>query len=774
MSSDALYEALEKVIEDMALIEKEAMEIKETVGVRHQLHRKSTPRSSSIGKKKKSRMVGVDDVLYALKDKLTSHSKDLQIIPIAGMGGLGKTTLALNLYQDRLITHHFNICVWATISQEYTIRGILAQLLRQLIDEESGHDLSVSVLGNKLYQHLYSRRFLIVLDDMWSINAWDGVRNYFPDNKNGSRIVVTTRLSNLAVKLTNSHSLGLKLLNEADSWELLSKTVFGEDVCPPELEEIGKKIAKGCKGLPLSIVVVGGFLAKSKHTREFWEYIDENLNSIVNLEDNERCLKILHMSYKQLPVYLKPCFLYMGVFLEDEEIRTSRLIKLWIAEGLLKPISGKSLEEIAKDNLEDLTGRNLVLSHELGSTGNIKKCKIHDLLRDLCLREAEKERFYTLTPQGIANAAQRRIVILKDEDINALSPVSLARSLMWNLNEKLVVPLLSLRLLRLLDSSSYRCPADAKFIENVHQLVNLRFLVFSAPLKSNFPCSIWLCWNLQTFIVDGEMKEFTPTDIWYMPHIRHVRLFRFLFPDPPNGQDDIILENLQSLGIVENFKCSKQVVERVPNIRKLTINYDEQIDDGRYCLENLDCLEKLECLASCFLEEINPSVMRLISFPQSLKKLYLQISSSQCWEDVLDKIGGLALLEKLTLEFGCFGKGQWETSEGQFRSLKYLCLGWCDGLQVWATESFHFPCLEQLLLFRVDELKEIPFEFGEVSTLRLIDVRYCSDSVVESAQRILEEQEDLYGEEGALQVIATLWSTNEALESFASPNFSVI
>ncbi|XP_057786711.1 putative late blight resistance protein homolog R1A-10 [Salvia miltiorrhiza] len=748
MSSDALYEALEKVMEDMGLIEKEAMEIKETVGVQHQLHRKSTPladslRSSSIGKKKKSRMVGVDDVLYNLKDKLTSHSKDLQIIPIVGMGGLGKTTLALNLYQDRLIRHHFNICVWATISQEYTITGILAQLLLQLIDEEIGQDLSASVLGNKLYQHLYSRRFLIVLDDMWSIDAWDGIRNYFPNNKNSSRIVVTTRLSNLAVILTDSNGLEMKLLNEDHSWELLSKTVFGEDVCPLELEEIGMKIGKSCEGLPLSIVVVGGLLAKSKRTREFWEYIDENINSILNLEDDKRCLKILHMSYKQLPVYLKPCFLYMGVFREDEEINISKLIKSWVSEGFLKAVSGKSLEEIAIEYLKELIDRNLVLSHELGSIGNIKNCKIHDLLRGLCLREAAKERFYIVDTRPMSNPQRKRHIVKfsttsENEAINSFSYV---RSLIW-ISEDEEIPLPSFRLLRVLDSPDYR---SSDFKENIYQLVNSRFLAFSTY---RFYFSIWPFWNLQTLICGYHMMgDVTiPTDIWCMPHIRHVQLPGINLPDPPNGQDDIVLGNLQTLGVINHFKCNQQMVKRIPNIKKLKIRHR----DDNYCLSNLDYLEKLECLSCSFFQEIVG--MNQINFPHSLKKLFLETNESQCWEDILDKIGVLPLLQKLTLYGGSFRQGQWETAEGQFRSLRFLGLCKCVGLQVWTIESSHFPCLDNLLIRGLEELEEIPIDFAQVSALRVIDVQWCSEAVVVSAKRILEEQEELYGEEEALQV----------------------
>ncbi|XP_057763714.1 putative late blight resistance protein homolog R1B-16 [Salvia miltiorrhiza] len=748
-----LYEALEKVIEDMASIEEEAKQIQERVGVQHQLHTKSTPSDSSRSSiPQQSIMVGAEDVKLQMMDKLTSDLLHLQIIPVVGMGGSGKTTLARTVYEERLIKEHFDICAWATISQEYAIREIFAAVLRQ-INIALDDDLNDDELGEMLYKHLYGRRYLIIMDDMWSIDAWDRVRNYFPNNENGSRIVVTTRLSDLASTLPNSDSLGMKLLDDDESWQLLSKTVFGEEGCPLELEEIGKKIGKTCKGLPLSIVVVGGLLAKSKHEKEFWKYIGENFNDAsVNLEDDERCLKILYMSYKHLPIHLKPCFLYMGVFPEDKKIFISELIKYWVVEGFVKAVSGKSLEEIAKEYLKDLISRNLVLSHELDNIGNIKKCKIHDLLRDLCLREAQKERFYYTALDNVA--------------IRVLPPMSQARSLTWNV-QKIQSPL-NASLLRIVKTTGVEWLKNDLF-GHTNQFVNSRFVQISSYGKRlrNYPCSIWRFWNLQTLIVDTSDEVTAPTDFWYMPHIRHVEFDNGLrLPDPPNDRDDIVLGNLQSLGKGLDFKCSKQVVKKIPNIKKLVFSNWGELDDEMYCLSNLDCLTKLESL------HCEISGKYVINFPHSLKSLVLRNNILSSWQDILDKVGVLPHLQKLTLWLGSFNEGKWETSEGQFRSLKFLTLEYSN-LEIWEIESSHFPCLECLHLDGLNELREIPLDFAEIATLREIVVEGCSDSAVVSAKRISEEHEDYYGE-GALQVRVVLWSNNEAgLESLDGPNFCV-
>ncbi|KAL0352318.1 UNVERIFIED_CONTAM: putative late blight resistance proteinR1A-10 [Sesamum calycinum] len=330
------YQDLQKVIVDMDLIRKEVIEIRERMGTvqDRQLRKNPNPAGSSMSSStlqgRKQAMVGSDDVLNELMDKLTGRQSDCRIIPIVGMGGIGKTTLARNAYENPLIVEYFDIRAWIAVSQEYNTREILLELVCQK-SKESKDTLSEEELGEMLYKSLSGRRYLIVMDDMWSIEAWDELKLFFPDNNNESRIVITSRLSNLALRISGSCGVRMNFLEENKSWDLFCKIVFGEEGgCPLELEEIGKTIAKNCKGLPLSVIVIGGLLAKSEKARDYWEYIAENLSSIVNLEENERCLRILYMSYKELPIHLKSCFLYIGVYPEGRKIRASRLRKLWL------------------------------------------------------------------------------------------------------------------------------------------------------------------------------------------------------------------------------------------------------------------------------------------------------------------------------------------------------------------------------------------------------------------------------------------------------------
>ncbi|KAK4386398.1 putative disease resistance protein [Sesamum angolense] len=170
--------------------------------------------------------------------------------------------------------------------------------------------------------------------------------------------------------------------------------VFDTKGCShPELEKIGKEITKACRGLPLAIVAIAGLLANSNMQQQYWESIAKNVNSFANSQDNDYCLKVLSLSYNYLPLHLKACFLYTSTFPEDAQIKVSELVRIWIGEGFVKSVRGQLLEETANRYLEDLVATNLILIGERTVCGKIGSCSIHDLLRDLCLREFDKEHF---------------------------------------------------------------------------------------------------------------------------------------------------------------------------------------------------------------------------------------------------------------------------------------------------------------------------------------------------------------------------------------------
>ncbi|KAL0429591.1 UNVERIFIED_CONTAM: putative late blight resistance proteinR1A-10 [Sesamum radiatum] len=373
---------LQQVMEQLDSIIEQVMSIQNSTKVEDlQCSYTSAPASSGGVPNDGNKTVGFDEDIMELKARLCGESSKLQVVSIVGMGGIGKTTLAKHIFNDALVVYHFHTRVWITVSQDYHLRELLLALVASLTNQKTV-DLSNKMdeeLAEHVYKSLKGRTYLIVMDDMWSATTWDDVMRFFPDDNNGSRVLITTRLSDVAVHASSSPLHQMRFLDEEWSWILLRDKVFKQQSSPLELERIGRTIAKSCGGLPLAIAVVAGILAKVDRTQYRWEKFAENISAAVASSNDEHFSKILTLSYDRLPCHLKACFLYMGGFPEDYNIPVSKLTKLWVAEGFLKPNGPKSLEDLAEEYLEDLVKRNLVLVTQKRSNGKIRFCGLHDL-----------------------------------------------------------------------------------------------------------------------------------------------------------------------------------------------------------------------------------------------------------------------------------------------------------------------------------------------------------------------------------------------------------
>uniref|UniRef100_M1BV05 NBS-LRR resistance protein n=1 Tax=Solanum tuberosum TaxID=4113 RepID=M1BV05_SOLTU len=186
-------------------------------------------------------IVGFEEETTWIIRKLTGGPAYLDVISITGMPGSGKTTLAYKVYNDQSISNHFDLRAWCTVDQDYDEKNLLNKILNQVNGSDSKLNENIDV-ADKLRKQLYGKRYLIVLDDVWDTTTWDELTRPFPEVEKGSRIILTTREKEVALHgMIYTDPLNLRLLRSEESWELLEKRAFGNESCPNELLDVGKK-----------------------------------------------------------------------------------------------------------------------------------------------------------------------------------------------------------------------------------------------------------------------------------------------------------------------------------------------------------------------------------------------------------------------------------------------------------------------------------------------------------------------------------------------------
>ncbi|XP_019163189.1 PREDICTED: putative late blight resistance protein homolog R1A-10 [Ipomoea nil] len=722
-------------------------------------------------------MVGHDDEVNLIKELLLQDSpkKERRVVPIVGMGGIGKTKLVQTLYEDLTVTSHFDVVAWTTVSAQSDMRQMLLQLLSIITQEVNVIYKSNEELADLLRRRLMGRRYLIVVDDLWSTGFWDEIQRCFPENSNGSRILVTTRLQQVAISTGGSHNywLNLPFLNPDESWELFNQRIlnYGSLSLPMKLEGIWRYIVEYCKGLPLAIVIVAGLVQATNES--LWESESEEIEKILCATVTNGLLdsfsEILRLSYNHLPNVLKVCFLYLGVFREDSAIPMKKLIRLWIAEGFVKVEDERSLEEVGEDYLKDLVSRSLVLIDSLSLDGKIKSCKVHDIVHDFCRNEATKE--------GLLHVASRYSSVTVRTTERWLSLESMYPKLdvhtgfnrygslfCFHDDDDHTTPQVYqlpetpyFKRLRVLDLGSLHfingipsCVAD---------LILLRYLAL-CPSKSLNSLPVLKDWNLQTLVLLGNRGGSTSTDpnplipaqIWELRKLRHLQVCTtFVFGTPTE-----VHQYIQTVQWLRPFQCTEQVFLRIPNAKVMGILIDIRVEFGEpNCLDNLRCLHQLEELkikTRHFYPVLLPDVD---AFPVQLKKLKLR-GTSLPW-DSMKVIGMLPNLQVLKLKNrACRGKyWDWKPTGDSFPRLKSLLI-YTSYLTYWYATGNGFPVLERLIIKQCYGLEAIPSSFEDIDTLQLIELSHCYLPLVNSAKQIQEVQRD-YGNEQLVVRAYNIW-----------------
>ncbi|KAL5542348.1 hypothetical protein UlMin_010058 [Ulmus minor] len=694
-----------------------------------------------------AQLVGMEQRKQKLKDYLFDEVSSLGVVAVVGMGGLGKTTLANQVYNDSEVNKHFQHHIWITVSQSFKLEELLKKIIQQLFDSikqsqpqgaqsNDSHELKKIIRG-----FLRDRSFLVVLDDVWELQSWDALKYAFPDHNCGSRLLLTTRSTDVASKSTREFrgdSYHLQLLSEDESWNLFCKKTFQGNSCPSHLETISRNILKRCEGLPLGIVAIGGVLStKDINKIAEWDVVYRSLGA--ELEGNVK--RILSLSFNDLPYNLKSCFLYLSLFPEDSTFFSHKIVRLWIAEGFVQEMKGRTLEEVGESYFNELLNRSLVQLVQEAINEDWNRFKIHDLVRELVLAKAEDQNFAAIVSaknSRLPEKIRRLSMCTPLENLREEYNFSRLRSLLFFPLEDDSASSFSmsaffnggLRLLKVLDCQNF--PNLERFPEGITKLYNLRFLSLEGTEVTSVPPSIGKLRNLETLNLNETHVEELPVEILKLRRLRHIRVFRSFLNDsrfdkyggfnaPPGIET---LTSLQTLTIINASSGGVDLIGSLgmlKQLRKLSIQELGAEHGAALC----SSIQKLSCLRTLYMatrEEDEVLDLHNISSPalQCLQGLDMY----GCLKVLPNWVSQLSSLVRLQLRWSKLEVDPLESLQA-LPNLALLGFQKAYGGEALCFKAGGFQMLKKLVFCSLGNLRQVTIEKGALPRLEELHFEDC-------------------------------------------------
>ncbi|KAL3506190.1 hypothetical protein ACH5RR_031572 [Cinchona calisaya] len=749
-----------------------------------------------------------------------------QVIFICGLGGTGKTTLARQLYRASRVREHFQCFAWVQVNQVFQTTAIWGEILRQLQPPPRGEILSqrkpspggeiemdnvnneTELLPDEVIFALKSKKCLVVLDDVWSIDAWKRLSDILPFGEMVSKIILTTRIREVAETLAGKRFLHqMRSLTEEESWHLFAKKAFPRNypgfVVNSEMEMIGREMVKRCGGMPLAIVVLAGIMC-SKHTLGEWQMVHEHIEAYLHIGEQvgETAIHhVLDLSYDNLPYFLKPCFLYLGLFPADSDIETEKLYLLWVAEGLILSQKYGHKEkniDVAEQYLGELVLQSLVevQEEEVPMIRRFKSCRLNKLMRDLCLFKGKEENFLMVLDCGskkqqvsefdsfYLTSSARRVTICKYKDRDVSCKLDVDKHL-WCLllrnasehEQESVLPveisnLTELKLLRILDFDGFDF-RQTTLPRGIEELVCLRYLSFKRCFLEELPSSIGKLPSLQ--ILDLRIRSGITMRI---PNVLRMlkNLMHLFLPESFHTLDGkkLQLDGLTSLETLANFNtrvCNIGDLLKLTQLQCLATTVDGSLEDLEGIIKRIYMTTEHILHSSldirkfdCYTEERHASLKRLLKC-QSLFILHIEgkidqippykeislclmeiiLDGSELEEDPMPILENLPSLRVLVLSNDAFVGEKMVCSTSGFSELKCLELSNLQFLENWKMEGEAMPKLHTLIIKKCNMLDMVPCGLKFVTNLKELKIIGMAQSF-EDRLRLVDgkEGEDLH------------------------------
>lgn len=336
-------------------------------------------------------VVGLNNLVNDVKQILI-YPKGVNIVGIKGMGGSGKTTLALAVCSDSQVKDFFhNNIIFITVAQSPNVKGLLEAMWDKIIGGRRPVFQSIEDGRNQLQKKLSAKGYqptLVVLDDVWSKSNIEPLLF----EAEGYKTIITTRQDYTIPISDSTHVYNIPMLQQADALSLFCFWAFGRASIPrTEDEDLVKMVEAECKGLPLALKVIGSSLRGEP--QPVWENANKKLRRAESISEYHRdnLLHCLETSVDVLDEESKQCFLDLGAFPKGRKFSVDSLLDIWVhVRGMEWEDAFVVLLELASRNLLNITSDPGSRAISFGCASELSFSQ-HDVMRDLALRLANHD-----------------------------------------------------------------------------------------------------------------------------------------------------------------------------------------------------------------------------------------------------------------------------------------------------------------------------------------------------------------------------------------------
>ena len=731
--------------------------------------------------------VGLEEDVHEVVSRLTTIGQGHSTLCIVGMKGIGKTTLAKIIYNNKTIRQHFEVFAWVSLTDSVAEDSVLKILGQQVLGTDAEWNENEFWI-QRVRDFLLVGRYILVLDNIRTKNDWDNLKGAFPETTNGSRIVVTTKYRSVASYTDQSRiPYQLRLRTKDESWCLFTQIVLFQPQLSPEEKATANKVVGRCGGLPLSILHLGFLMLGENVT------IVELSRALEHMKHYQTpWLETKKMNDEDLSLHLKRCLSYFAHFPKDSEIPARRLTALWAAEGLAEHSGDEQepLEHGAERSLSELIDRNLIQVVEQKHNREVKTCGFPTALRELWLQSYGSK----ITPTwSLSSSLEQRLVCHLDE-----KDLSCSHTRGTNINSPDVCRRYrNLHSILIFDTQAGYKPGEdiANFfsrgigsghllqlhvldLEHVFQpqlpntigtLIHLIYLGLRWTYLKTIPSSIGKLKNLQTLDLKHTYIRILPGSVWKLQKLQHLymnEIHRCKIQYKPRCN---FLQNLQTLwgAFVDKDSPLKDGLYRLISLRKLKmaiqLNLSQQQElaeslvkmrhlqtlklksiDEMGWPQNLElyCLSGLENLSNLYLfgKLETPSIININGLPLNLTELTL--SASRLSNDPMPELEKLCQLKLLSFYFDSYTGTSMVCSNGGFPQLQVLRFWMLNVLEEWKVEEQAMPKLKNLEIRSCEKLM-VPTGLRHLKTLRELKLK---DMALEFNATIEVTKDQIWGD----------------------------